>query len=578
MKLLNNISIRLKVLLPIFLITAMLIVSLAVSIINLNRVTAAGREISDNYAQSMKTLGDISADFESLNRIIFAHCLAKDVATRNALKDEYDQLSVQLNQTMTEFETKMVPGEEADAYQPFKESYAKYTELFQSAIKYNENGESARAASLANGDMTTVGKEISEQIAAMIAINQGNMDAAIAEQTNIYNASIRIAAIIFAIAIILTILAFVVCIAGITRPLGNMNKKLRVIIGNIQNNNGDLTARVPEYGKDEIGQLAAGINTFIATLQSIMDKITNHSNKLEEIVGTVLNNVATANNNSCDISSVMEQLSASMQEVSSTVASVNENTVDVDTNVVELADASEGLLSYANEMQRRASVLENTAVLNKQNTSTIINDIIEKLKKAIEDSKSVDRVNDLTNEILSISSQTNLLALNASIEAARAGEAGKGFAVVADEIRQLADSSREAANNIQTINNMVVEAVNELIDSSGSIVKYINENVLPDYDGFVESGKQYSEDAVHVNNIVGQFNNMSSELKELTKNITEAINGISSAVEESANGITTAAVNTNDLVKDITQISAEMESNSMIAGELKKEANRFTNL
>lgn len=119
----------------------------------------------------------------------------------------------------------------------------------------------------------------------------------------------------------------------------------------------------------------------------------------------------------------------------------------------------------------------------------------------MEDSKSVEQVNGLTNEILNISSQTNLLALNASIEAARAGEAGKGFAVVADEIRQLADSSRETASNIQNINNMVTAAVKELIQNSDAMVSYINDNILPDYDGFVSSGKRYRDDASHVDEV-----------------------------------------------------------------------------
>ena len=121
-------------------------------------------------------------------------------------------------------------------------------------------------------------------------------------------------------------------------------------------------------------------------------------------------------------------------------------------------------------------------------------------------------------------------------------------------------------------------AVKELIESSNSIVEYINDNVLPDYDNFVDSGKQYNRDAVHVNDIVEQFNTMSADLKDAVTNVTEAMNGISTAVEESANGIASAADNTQGLVEDMGHIIEEMESNKQIAGTLKSEADRFVAL
>ena len=95
---------------------------------------------------------------------------------------------------------------------------------------------------------------------------------------------------------------------------------------------------------------------------------------------------------------------------------------------------------------------------------------------------------------------------------------------------------------------------------------------------FVESGRQYRNDSVHVNEIVAQFNDMSVELKTVMSNITDSINGITSAVEESANAITNASENTSGLVKEIAEISVEMESNNAIAKQLKHEANRFISL
>ena len=229
-------------------------------------------------------------------------------------------------------------------------------------------------------------------------------------------------------------------------------------------------------------------------------------------------------------------------------------------------------------MPRRAEALENTATENMNNTSRVIGEITEEMNLALENSKSVEKVAQLTDDILSISSQTNLLALNASIEAARAGEAGKGFAVVADEIRQLADSSRETANNIQTINEQVIDAVQGLVKSSEKIITYINESVLPDYQSFVEGGQQYSTDANHIDTTMDECSNMAGEIQATMAKITDAIEGINRAVEESANGVTDAAVSIDSLVQSISTVSGQMEENSAVAKNLKEESSSFVNV
>ncbi len=98
----------------------------------------------------------------------------------------------------------------------------------------------------------------------------------------------------------------------------------------------------------------------------------------------------------------------------------------------------------------------------------------KELSEAIEKSKSVEKINVLSEAILKITEQTNLLALNAAIEAARAGEAGKGFSVVAEEIRKLAEESNNTANEIQEITKIVVNAVENLANNSNKILTFID--------------------------------------------------------------------------------------------------------
>lgn len=276
-------------------------------------------------------------------------------------------------------------------------------------------------------------------------------------------------------------------------------------------------------------------------------------------MGKVSTSIKSANENSCDVSSVMEELAASMEEITATLTSVNSQVNTVGTDVTDIFTTSKDIQTYTNEMKNRAEVLENTAVVNKNTTSDMLIEISNRLQIAIRNSESVEQVKNLTNEILNISSQTNLLALNASIEAARAGEAGRGFAVVADEIRQLADNSRQTANNIHSINETVVSAVNELNRNANDIVKYIDDTILLDYDSFVKSGKQYCGDSTYVNEIMNDFVNKTTYLQNVLSEVIGAISGIALTVEDTTKGIATAAGEANSLVDELQVINSEID-------------------
>ena len=430
----------------------------------------------------------------------------------------------------------------------------------------------------ANQVMQEWSTNIGDNLDTLITSNDEVIKANVEKQEKIYNANRATAFVLMGISVVLFIITVVVAVETIVKPLRRQNKQLSDIIDNINNGKGDLTMRVDVKSHDEIGQSAIGINHFIETLQNIMSKIINNSNVLDGVVGKVAESVNSSSDSANDISAIMEELSATMEEVSATTGGVSSNTASAEEKVKDMAEQTKIISQYAQEMKGRAVTLEQTANDNKNSTSQVINDITGELNTALENSRSVEKVAQLTEDILSISSQTNLLALNASIEAARAGEAGKGFAVVADEIRQLADSSRETANNIQTINEQVIEAVNGLVKASERIISYINENILPDYEAFVRGGRQYSEDAVHIDDSMAEYEKSAEEILSTMIEITDAIEGINKAVEESANGVTDAAVNVDSLVQSMSEVHGKMEENSSVAKNLKDESANFVNV
>lgn len=572
----RNLNIRIKIMVPICMLVALLFLTCIFSYFSLAKMKSSGEEISDNYAKSMSLLGDISTNVETLQRLAYSHCTATDYDMKSSVEKEIEVESKNLIETCSKYEkTLSTKGEDKDLYDKYKIKFDTFMDTFNKVITCSSSYQYTTAQGLANVQLKEQGNSVNLMVDEMQEMNQRGMNNAVKNNVIVYNTARTIGFIILIFGVILAVGCIVVCRSAVIQPLEKTHDTLKYIVNEISENKGDLTRRIEIKSKDEVGQMGEGINEFIDSLQRTMKSIITNSIELDKIVGTVTDNVSTANDNACDISAVMQELSASMEEIAATSTGVNKNASNVDEYVADLASVSEGLVEYVQEMKNRADQLEKTAEENKRNTNQVMNDILSSLKKAINESKSVEKVNGLTDDILNISSQTNLLALNASIEAARAGEAGKGFAVVADEIRQLADSSRETASNIQNINDMVTVAVKELIKNSDEIVSYINETILPDYDGFVASGKRYREDAVHVDDVVSKFNKMSVELKTLVSEISQAIDGISSAVDDGAEAISNAALNTNDLVKKIENIEEQMHGNNEVARLLKVETDRF---
>ncbi len=569
-------SIKNKIMIPVLLLAVIAVATSILSIMNADSISKKGDDIANNYLVTIETVGYLSESTQKLTRSAYSYIVAEGDAAKKSVKDNIESLKSEIDGYMKDYEQTLDENEET-AYSSYKNYYSQFLTQFAVLEKYVDTNQTVNASKLANNNLVDVCNSLESALDDMTNNEVEAADRAMRQMHALAAFAKTTGGVCLVFAIGALIVAFLISTRKVVNPIVKTNKELKEISALINDNNGDLTKRVNVKSSDEIGQLAQGINQFLDILQNTIGKIVEGSKNLDNMINSVGENVTVSNDNAQDVSSAMEELSATMQEIAATIQTVNDNTESVGKNVVDIADKTGQINDYSQDMRERADSLAKSADENKRTTDEMIGNIVGTLKKAIEDSKSVERVNELTGEILNISSQTNLLALNASIEAARAGEAGKGFAVVADEIRQLADSSRDTANNIQAINEHVTSAVYQLIDNSNKIIKYIEETILADYDSFVQAGAQYNEDACYISETMQEFAEKTEKLKELMKNTVESIEGISSGVEQSANAVTSSAVSTSQLVEQMNSIDKEMSESRNTVGELKAQTDVFKN-
>ena len=344
---------------------------------------------------------------------------------------------------------------------------------------------------------------------------------------------------------------------------------------------GDLTVWVDDKmlkRKDEIGDLSRVTVKLKDTLKGILKGISQNSESLLEASRALGNAADTTNSTMNEVQNAVSQVVANSTEQSRNSESTSENMRIMGEHITETSTEVDTLNQNAASMQKSskktADTLAQLCHINEE-VERIIGEVKEQTDRT---NASIQKINAAMEFITSIAEETNLLSLNASIEAARAGEAGKGFAVVADEIRVLADSSRETAGNIQQINAKVVAAVGDLAKNSENIVTYINENILKDYDGFVESGHKYRADADYINEVMTSFTESVDHLRQTMGEVVENVNDVSTAVEQGAEGVTNAAENTSQLVGEMDTIMKEIDESNNIISELSTQTNRFINV
>ena len=573
----KKLSTKLIILIPVFILGIFSIISNVMSVSNIRNVNRSAVQISEVSLKNVSGLAEIQKQTQDIHNLGLSHIIAVDLDSMIQLVEKIRSQEDALEKDLESYKIYVTPDTKKE-YNDIKKNYEELKYECANVMAFSAAGKNEDAYELANGKISKCADAIESDIESIKKIVNQDANAQRQKLTSAYHSSIGTSIVTILISIAALFSAMVAVLRWVIYPLANTNREMNEIISEIDNRQGDLTRRVTITNNKEVASVGGGINAFMAKLQEIFRMISSNSRDLEGVVNEVRESVQTSNGSVSDLSALTEELSATMQDISDNASRINENTESVAGEVKSIAEKTIEINQYTKEKKEHAEAMEHAARENMDTTGAKVNDIVSVLSQAIEDSNSVNQVDNLTNDILNIASQTNLLALNASIEAARAGDAGKGFAVVASEISQLAAASQEAANNIQSINAIVITAVHNLADNANGLVEYMNEKILPEFQKFVESGGAYHDKATFIEGVMADFEAKTDSLQNSMDEIANSVNTISHAIEEGVSGVVSAADSTQVLVSDMDKISKKMDENFAIAEGLKKETSVFTKL
>ncbi len=563
LELLRNSKVGTKLNILIAISSIACIVLSLIGFLGLERGKSTSSNMYEDNLLPIEWIGIVESNFYHVNMNFMEIMLSKDEKRMNELIREMDGIRKENDHLLKQFEAKVISTKEKELYNTFHETFNELRTQMRKAQELGKsNNEEAYAYYLKEIE-PNMQKSI-QSIRELISYNSNDAELLQKENNNgAQNTMIMFVSISILAILIILFIGYIIKLT-IRKPLALLQNDMEKVAA------GDLTTRTPYKANNELGHIVQSFNSMLDNLQQL---IANVKMTTQEVISTTEGVLQDTNRASIISNEVVQTVLEVKTKIEGQVTSIQESSSsmeEITTGVQTVAESSAVVAEVAvttTEQINIGSEVINHSILQMNS----VHDVVEETSKVI--NKLVTRTQQIDTAlaaITNIAEQTNLLALNAAIEAARAGENGKGFAVVAAEVRDLAEQSKESANEV----NHLIKSIQQDTQDTVNVMQKGQQKAVEGKEAAYKANQTFLSIMKDIDKITGQIQEVSAATEEMSAG-TEEVNASLSLVSETATDVKKETLQT---VKSIQSQAVSIEQISIQSNKMKEKVEELTEL